>query len=99
MANTDSGNIWYVDTQYASAADDLAYKVNILTIIVTSTAANGRIVVSDPVTAHTRLDLRVPTSGATQVFDFSNSPITCSNGIRILTLSNAVVTFIGTKGT
>jgi hypothetical protein len=96
VANTRSANTWYVDTQYSAAADDLDVKNLVVTLVVVSaTAATGRIVLSDITTSAVKLDLLVATSGATQVFDFSDSPIIFSNGIRVTTLSNAVATVIG----
>jgi hypothetical protein len=100
MANTRSNNVWYVDTAHSSAADDLPTGVVLTAIVVTATAANGRIVLSDPNTAAIKLDLRVSaesasTSGDSRLFDFSNSPIVFPNGIRVSTLTTCVATITG----
>lgn len=95
MANVRNANSYYIDTQY-SASEELAVKNIVVTcVVVTATAASGRIVLADSDTATTKLDLRVVTSGASQVFDFSESPIVFPNGIRPVTLTNAVATVIG----
>lgn len=92
MANATSGNVIYVDT-----TGDLTSDTNkrIAYIALTATGANGRVVVrevdnSNPI----KLDLRVVTSGATQIFDFSRKPIVFTTGINIGTLSNAVCSII-----
>jgi hypothetical protein len=94
VANVRVGNKFYIDTQYSGSSDELAYKnLLVLAVIVTATGANGRIVLSDG--AQVALDLRVATSGTTQVFDFSKSPVLFQTSIRPSTLSNAVATVIG----
>lgn len=62
-------------------------------VIVTATAASGRVVLADSSVA-TKFDLRCATSGETSVFDFSLCPIPFSTSIRPVTLTNAVVTCI-----
>ncbi len=98
MANTLTGNIWYVDTAYSGASDDLTMNVIMAGAVVTATAANGRLVLIDPKTLAVKFDLRVATSGESQHFDFSFAPCACPNGLRALTLTNAVASIIGTKG-
>lgn len=95
MANVRSANTWYVDTTYSTIAESLVVKgIRVLGVVVTATAANGTIVLKDEVTAAPiKLDLRVPTSGETRHFDFSNTPIRFPNGIRPV-LTDAVVTVI-----
>jgi hypothetical protein len=96
LANTRNGNTWYVDTQHSASSDSLAVKgIRVLGVVVTATAANGRIVLSDEQgTPPTKLDLRVATSGDSKHFDFCESPVAFPNGIRPVTLTNAVVTVI-----
>lgn len=98
MANTLSGNCWYVDTAYASATDDLAANVQIDYVVVTATSASALITLKDPRTGATFITLNVPGNGSTQVFDFTGRPIVCRNGIRIGTLTNAVASIIGRLG-
>lgn len=92
MANTTSGNVIYVDSTGNLTTDT---NKRIAYVSVTATAANGRIVIretnnSNPI----KLDLRVVTSGTTQVFDFSRKPIVFTTGINVGTLSNAVASII-----
>lgn len=95
MANTRSGNTWYVDTAYASASDNLDASVVVTCIVVTATTAAGRIVLSDASTGDTKLDIRVATAGDSKVIDLSASPISFQNGIKVSTLTTAVATLVG----
>ena len=98
MANTRNSNSWYIDTQYSSATDDLSLnQLQVFAIFVTATAANGQVVLGDPVTGAKKLDLRVPTANQTQMFTFYETPISFPNGIRVLTLANAVATAVGSS--
>lgn len=91
MANVRSANTFYVDTQYAVAADELAIKnLRVLYVTVTPTAANGRIVLTDSGT--NKVDLRAETSGKSVVFDYSRNPMVFATSIRPGTLTNAVAT-------
>ena len=95
MANIKNGNTWYIDATTSSTSDDLVGNVQITGVILSATAANGRIVLSDSSNAaHTKLDLRVATSGASQQFFFDVAPVSFPNGVRVSTLSNAVATLI-----
>ncbi len=98
MANTLSGNVWYVDTAYAAASDDITTNLIIGAIVLTVTGAGGRIVLSDPKTGATKLDLRIATDEQSELFDFSNTPIACPNGLRVTTLTTAVASIIGARG-
>lgn len=95
MANLRNGNTYYID----STAEILDEKALVVYIIVTATAANGRIVLADlgNGTAQTKLDLRVATSGDSEAFPFDAYPVLFPNGIRVVTLSNAVATLVLTK--
>lgn len=91
MANVRFGTTFYIDTQYAVAADELMIKnLKVKYIILTATAANGRIVLTD--SGNSKFDLRVAISGKTEQFDFSQEPIVFSLSLRPTTLSNAVAT-------
>ena len=96
MANIRSGNSFYIDTQRASASDDLLIKgIAVSTIVVTATAANGRLVLKDPATTPAnKLDLRVATSGDSVLFDFNLIPVLFPNGLSATTLTNAVATVV-----
>ena len=96
MANVLNGNTWFVDTQYTSEADDLVRKqLLVVYITVTATAANGRIVVGDSGSNPApKFDLRVAVANTTEIFRFEAKPSLFPNGIRVLTLSNAVATVV-----
>lgn len=96
MANVLNGNTWFVDTQYTSEADDLVRKqLLVVYVTVTATGANGRIVLGDsgPNPA-TKFDLRVAAAGTTEIFRLDLKPALFPNGIRAITLSNAVATIV-----
>lgn len=95
MANTRSGNIWYVDTAHSTSADDLTVGCAVTAVVVTATSANAIIELQDRETGAKKLNLRVATSGSTQVFDFADFPVAFPNGIKVSTLTNAVATLIG----
>lgn len=101
MANTQSGQAWYVDTAHSTSAEDLIAKNIFVTgVVVTSTGATGRIVLADVTTAAVIVDLRVAAengaaAGASRFFDFSNNPLQFANGIKVSTLTTAVATVIG----
>lgn len=98
MANVRNGNSFYIDTQSSSSSDDLVIRgIKVHYIILTATAANGRLVLQDTGNNVNKCDVRVATSGACQVFDFSACPLFFPNGIKPSTLSNAVATLIGSE--
>lgn len=94
--NVLNGNTWYVDTAHVSNSDDLVRKQALVVyIIVTATASNGRIVLGDVgANPDIKLDLRVATSGESRIFSFPEKPINFPNGIRAITVTNAVATVI-----
>lgn len=96
MANISNGNTFYVDTAFSLESDDLARTNTLVTyVIVTATAANGKIVLGDAVTNSTiKMDLRVPTSGSSVMFRFDVSPVIFPKGIRVVQLANAVATIV-----
>lgn len=96
MANVRSANSFYIDTQSSGASDNLEVKgVAIFYIAITATSANGRLVLQDTATVPVnKVDLRVPTSGNTEIFEFDMNPILFPNGIKPSTLTNAIATVI-----
>jgi hypothetical protein len=98
VANTLTGNVWYVDTEYAASSDDITDSVRISCVVLTVSAAGGRIVLKDPKTGIVKLDLKNPTDESSAVFDFSSNPIFCPNGLRAATLTDAVAMVIGARG-
>lgn len=95
MANTLRGNVWCVDTEYTDSADDLDMKVILTAVVLSSTDASAQIVLTDPGSDVAKLDLRIATAGESKIFDFSSNPISFSNGIRVLTLTNATASVLG----
>lgn len=96
MANVRNSNSFYIDTQSAVDADNLAVKgLAVAYVALTATAANGRLVLQDlTATPTTKIDLRVEVSGHTEVFSFEMFPILFPNGIKPSVLSNAVATLV-----
>lgn len=96
MANTRNGNTFYIDTQYVGASDDLAVKnIIVLSVTVCATAANAILTLADAATGSpNKHQFRVAASGDSQQFDFSQAPILFPNGVRALTLTNAVASLV-----
>lgn len=97
MANNLNGNSFYVDSAYSTSADDLVRSQALVAyVLVTATAANGRIVLGDvgANSSQIKLDLRVETSGHSEPFRFAENPILFPNGIRVISITNAVATII-----
>lgn len=90
MANRRNGNSFYIDTQYSASTDDLATpNIRVTQIVVSATAANAILVLSDPTTGDNKAEFRVATSGDSSRFPFYDNPLVFPNGIRVLTLTNA----------
>lgn len=89
------GNSIYVD-QTGTVTGSTERNSHVVYVVVTATAASGVLKLSDTVltTSAIKVDLRVATSGASQVFDFSRSPMVFPNGINVSTLTNAVATIV-----
>lgn len=95
MANVRSGNTFYIDTQHSVAADGITQAgLKLRKILVTATAAPGRIVLQDITTGITKFDLRVSAANTTQEFIFDDMSITFPTGLKASTLSQAVATLI-----
>lgn len=93
MANARNGNSWYVDTSSGTLGTK-NYVVYYVT--VTATSSNGVLVLQDnAATAINKIDLRVPTSGSTVRFNFSDCPLVFPNGIKAGTVTNCNATIIG----
>ena len=95
MANVRSANSWFVDSTTSSSADDLTSPVVLTAVYLTATSANSVLVLSDPTTGATRINLREPTAGTTRHFRMDAAPLSFPNGIRVSTLTNAVATLVG----
>lgn len=92
VTSTTNGNTIYITTGTGDIADTQGTKV--MYVILTATSANGRIVLEDTTSTKVKIDLRVPTSGETKVFDFSAAPLYFPNGINVDTLTTASVTLV-----
>lgn len=98
MANAINGNTIYVDTT-GSIGLSSPQGVVLSHVIVTATAASAQIVIRDDATSPVnKLDLRVPTSGDSKQYDFSDRPIVFPEGIEIGTVTNAVATLVFSRG-
>lgn len=95
MANVRNGNSVYIDSTGTVDASG----VRVVGIVLTSTAANAVLVLTDnagsPVN---KCDLRVATSGESQFFDFSISPLWFPSGLKVGTLTNAKAMIVYTNG-
>src|SRR5262245_48370533 len=96
MANVLNGNTFYIDTQGSTTEDDLVRKQTLVTYItITSTGANGRVVLSDVGTnPTTKIDLRVAVANTSELFRYAEKPLMFPNGIKVSVLTNAVVTVV-----
>lgn len=96
MANVKSGNTWYIDSTGSLVLTSVttATAINLIYLVLTPTAANGRIVLEDDLTGSVKLDFRTGSELVTEVLDLSTYPITFSNGINVATLTNAVATLV-----
>jgi hypothetical protein len=93
MANKRNGNTYYIDTAFSTSEELVATGLKATHVVVTSTADFARVVLGDS-SVGTKVDLRVADLGKSEVFDFSENPITFSTSIRASTLTNAVVTVV-----
>lgn len=93
MANTVNGSTFYVDTQYASSADDYEKKpVHVAYITITATGVNGRIVLADVASGATKIDLRLAAANTSDIIHFRDKSMVFPNGVRVVTLTNMVAT-------
>lgn len=89
MANSLVGNAHYVDT----AATLKTTRVSVKAFILTATAASGLAVIGDQ-SSNKMFDIREVTSGETFVLDFGESAINFPNGLKVITLTNAILTIV-----
>ena len=93
MANAKSGNSVYIDSTGSLETDSTV----VVGVILTATAANAVLALTNSAGTVNKLNLRVPTSGDTVHFDFAQSPIHFPAGIAVGTLTNAIATLIYTR--
>lgn len=89
MANVRSANTYYID----GTATELAVKnLRVTHVTITPTSANAVLVLKDVTTGTIKVELRAPTSGKSEVFDYFFNPIVFANGIDPDTVTNCVAT-------
>lgn len=90
MANAVQGNTIYID----STGDVRTTPTKVYMIVVTATAASCVLALADAGSSVAKINLRVVTSGASQLFDFSANPLFFPNGIEVTTITNGVATLV-----
>lgn len=90
MASIRNGNTYYIDDTTALTAAN----VKVTKITVTATSANAILNLQDVTTGANKINLRVATSGTTEVFDFSDDPLLFPNGISPNTVTNCNATCV-----
>lgn len=89
MANVRSANTYYIDGTSTNLAVN---NIRVTHITVTPTSANAILVLKDITTGSTKVELRLATSGTSQVFEYFVNPIVFPNGIDPTTVTNCVAT-------
>lgn len=96
MANSRSGNVYYVDTAYTATVATLPElaisNLRVHYIIITSSSTNAICTVTDNGTS--KLDLRATATHQSEIFDFSEFPINFTTSIRITTLTNCTAMIV-----
>ena len=96
MANARTGNTYYVDTAYTATVATLPElaipNLKVYYVVVTATAANAVVLLTDSGT--NKVDLRVAPSGSSQLFTFDEYPMVFNTSLRVSTLTNAVATIM-----
>jgi hypothetical protein len=80
MANRTSGNLAFVDT-----AGTLTTRKNVRVhyIIVTTSNATNELALKDPSFSGTLLSLKQPTANVSTNYDFSENPLSFTNGVEV----------------
>jgi hypothetical protein len=89
VANVRTGNTHYVDSTGNLGTDPEI----VLGFLLTATSANAIANIQDT-GSNNKINLRVATSGDTKLFDLSQSPLTFPKGVKVSTLTNAILTVI-----
>jgi hypothetical protein len=89
VANARTGNTHYVDSTGTLSSDP----ETVLGFVLTATSANAVAAIQDSGSTD-KLNLRVATSGETKHFDFSSAPLSFQKGVKVSTLTNAILTVI-----
>ncbi len=88
MANVRTGNTHYVDATGVLEAEGC----RVAQFLVTATAASAVVVITDNAASpKNKLNLKLATDGETKQFDFSDSPLSFPAGLRVGTLTNAIL--------
>ena len=96
MANSRSGNIFYVDTTGELTTDS---SVKVIGILFTTNAANDALILRESVNGTNKLSIKHVTANDTKFIDLSTTPILFARGIYVNTLTaSAVATIITSTG-
>lgn len=90
MANTQVGNLFYIDSTGTLAKQAL----RIYSLTVAATSANAVLQLKDSSIAGTLVDLRIPTSGDTKSFFYRDQPLNFPNGLEVVAATNCVATAV-----
>lgn len=97
MANVRNANTFHIDTSGTATAAILAIpNIQLVGVIMASTADSAILELSDLTTAATKIYLTLNTAAAISLkfIDLSNSPIVFPNGILPTTVTNCIATCI-----
>jgi hypothetical protein len=94
MANTRSGNTWFVDTQHTVASDAIQGKITVIGVLFAPTAAAAVLRLHDLDSDTVKAEFRINTQVDTRFYDFSTAPLVFASGVKAKTLTNAVATLI-----
>lgn len=93
MANTRRGPLHYIDSTGILSSEQ---NTKIAQVFITCTSAGAILVLSD-LDGTPLLDLRLTTANTSQQMDLSATPLVFSKGLRVTTLTNAIVTLVYTN--
>ncbi len=96
MANTRSGNVFYVDSTGELTTDA---SIKLIGILFTTNAANDTLVMKESSGGANKLLIKHATAGDTKFIDLSTTPILFTVGMYVSTLTaSATVTLITSTG-
>lgn len=95
MANTRSGNTWYVDSTGTLTTTG---KRTYVTHIIYRSGASPSVATIRDGSSDIKFVVSSPTSSETLLWDFSANPISFQTSINVSTLTSAVITFVFKEG-
>ncbi len=91
MANARNGNSHYVDATGVLETSNC----KVAAVTIWASAANAILILTDNAASPVnKVKLGLATAGDTQHYNFTDSPITFPAGLKVGTLTNAIVTII-----